>query len=107
MRAWFVLFDFQLGRIYFEVHLVVPSKLAIVFSFIQSIILDIFQILSLARKHSMLLFPAVFVLRDARAHVHTLNSSDIASYIKISVNKTFSLATALNIPYIQLNNSHI
>jgi len=66
----------------------------------QSIILDTFQILSLASKHCMLLFPAVFVLGNARAHVHTLNNGDVAFYIETSVNETFSLATALNIPYI-------
>ena len=51
---------FPIRRIHLEVHLVIPSKLAMVFSFIT---LDIFQILSLASKHCMLLFLAVFVLR--------------------------------------------
>jgi len=95
---------FPIRRIHLEVHLVIPSKLAMVFSFIT---LDIFQILSLASKHCMLLFLAVFVLGDARVHVHALNSGDVASYIETSINKTFSLATTLNIPYIQSNNSHI
>ena len=71
---------FPIRRIHLEVHLAVPSKLAIVFSFMQSITLDIFQILSLASKHCILLFPAVFVLGDAGVHVHTLNSGDVASY---------------------------
>jgi len=36
-----------------------------------------------------------------------LNSYNIAFYIEVSINKAFSLASALNIPDIQPDDSHV
>jgi len=50
---------------------------------------------------------AIFVLRDSRVHVGFTNGCNITTHIKASVNEYFSIAFALNIPYINLNYSHI
>ena len=36
-----------------------------------------------------------------------MNSSDIATYIKVSINQPFSFRTALGIPNINLNNHYV
>ena len=95
------------GIICLEIFLTAPSKLAMVFSFMWSIILDTFWTLSSTSKYYMFLFSVVFILKNAKVYIHTLNSGNIAFYIKTSINQAFSSATTLNIPYIQPNNSHV
>ena len=51
--------------------------------------------------------PAVLVLRNAWVHISTSDSGDVVSYIKTSVNESFSLIAALKIPYINLDNGHV
>ena len=50
---------------------------------------------------------AVLALKDAWVHVSTPNSSNVVFYVEASVNELFSLATTLDIPYVNLDNGHI
>ena len=49
----------------------------------------------------------ILVLWNFQVHIHTSDHSNITSYIKASVNKIFSITTALNISNVQLNYCHI
>ena len=72
----------------------------IMFSLVRSTILSIFQPLNITSESCMFPFSAVFALENIQIHVCTSNSSDITPYIETLVNQTFSLTTALNIPYV-------
>jgi len=43
----------------------------------------------------MLPLPAVFILKDFRVHVSTMNSSDMIPYIETTVNESFCRCTIL------------
>jgi len=44
---------------------------------------------------------------NSRVHIETSNHSDIASYVKTSVDKSFGITTALDILYIKPDDGHI
>ena len=46
-------------------------------------------------KHSVVLFPAVLVLRDARVYICLSNYGDVMFYAETSVNKIFSISAIL------------
>jgi len=52
-------------------------------------------------------FLAIFILGNFRAHISAMNDGNMTSYIEIVVNKCFYRHTALRIPDINPNNSHI
>ena len=58
----------------------------------------IFYFMYIIHKYSVVLFPAVFILRNARVYVYSFNYGNITFYIKIPVNKAFSISTIL-FPY--------
>ena len=77
------------------------------FSFIQTIVLDISWILYIASESSVAPFPAVFTLGYTGIYVCISNDSDEVAYIEVSVNKTFCFTTTLNIPNVYPNNCYI
>ena len=50
---------------------------------------------------------AILTLKDTRIHVGSSNNCNKPPYIETSVNKTFSLTSALNIPDVNPNNWYI
>ena len=72
-----------------------------------SITFDTLRPLSSAQESCISLFPSILALRDIWVHVHTSNSSNVVSYIEISVNKPVCLTSALDIPNIQPNDHYI
>jgi len=91
----------------FLIHFAIPSKLMMVFSLVRAIALDILGVLDMVGHSCMSPSPAILALRDASVHVGSSNSHNKPPYIEISVNKTFSLTSALNIPDVNPNNQHI
>jgi len=55
----------------------------------------------------MSLFPIIFALEDSWIHICTLNSSNIITHIKTSVDKTFGSGTTLYIPNVKPNDEHV
>ena len=70
------------------------------FGFVQSIAFDVSWALRFVSEGGVSLLLAIFALKNFWIHVCILNSSDIASYVETSINKTLSLTTTLNIPYV-------
>jgi len=52
-------------------------------------------------------FPAIFTLKYAGVHISSPNGSNISFNIKASIDKTFGLAPALNIPNVNPNDRYI
>ena len=52
-------------------------------------------------------FPAVFALRNAWIHDCALNSGNVPSYIKPSVDKGFGFGATLSIPNVNPYNCHV
>ena len=50
---------------------------------------------------------AIFALEDAQVDICTTNCGNVVTYIKASINQTFSLAFTLNVPDIKLYDSHV
>jgi len=50
---------------------------------------------------------AILALRDIWVYVSTPDSSNVVFYVEAFVNKLFSLATTLDISYVNLDNGHI
>ena len=67
----------------------------IVFNFVRTIIFLAFSAMCIASKSYMSLFPTVFVLRNTKVHIGSLNSSNTIPYIKTFVNKILGLNTIL------------
>jgi len=104
MQTWFAFFYLKVRGISFLIHFTIPSKLMMVFSLVRAIALGALD--TVGHSH-MSPLPAILALRDARVHVGSSNSYNKPPYIETPVNKTFSLASALNIPDINPNNRHI
>jgi len=77
------------------------------FNFVRIIALDAFGTMHIVCKGSIVLFPAIFALRDIWVHVCAMDCSDVTSYIKAFINETFNLRATLSILYINPDNSHI
>jgi len=107
MQTWFAFFYLKVRRISFLIHFTILSKLMMVFSLVRAIALDALGALNTVGHSHMSPLPAILALRDARVHVGSSNSHNKPPYIETPVNKTFSLASALNIPDINPNNQHI
>ena len=73
-----------------KIHFITPSKVAIVFNFIRSIILNTLRTLSSIRKSSISLLLAVLILENTKIHICTLNGGNVTSHIKELVNECFS-----------------
>ena len=107
VRTWFILFGLEFRRIRLLICLIIPCKLAVMFRFVEAIILDAFSISESIWECYISSLSAVLTLRNAWVHVSTPDSSDVVFYIKASVNESFSLATILDILYVNLDNSYI
>jgi len=55
----------------------------------------------------MSLFPTVFTLRNTWVHVSTMNCSDVASNVEVSIDETFGFETTLNVSNIEPYNGYI
>ena len=100
-------FHFEARGISPLICLATPSVLMMVFSLIRAIALDTPEALDIAWHGSISPLPTILALGDAWIHIGSSNSCDKSSYIKASINKTFSLTTTLNISNINPNNWHI
>ena len=70
----------------FEVSFVTSSKLLIILSLVWSITFDILGALSFVWESYMSPFLVIFALKNSQIYVCSLDSSNIVSYVKISVN---------------------
>ena len=73
----------------------------------RSIIFDALGVLDPTESHCMTLLLAVFTLRNTWVHICSMNHCDEAPDIEASVDQTFGLKTALDIPDINPNNRHV
>ena len=79
MRAWFPLFGFKTWRVGLEVHFTAPSKVAMMFSLVRSITFNT------TYKIGVSLFLAILALENTRVYVSTSYSSNVTSYIEVSI----------------------
>ena len=63
--------------------------------------------LNAANPYHMTLLPTILVLRNLQVHIGSPYSSDDASNVKTSVNDFFCICAILDIPDIDLYNSHV
>ena len=103
-NAWFC---FEVRGISLLIRLAILFILMMVFSLMRAIALDTPRALDTAWHGSMSPSPTILALEDTWIHIGSSNSCDKSSYIKVPINKTFSLITALNIPNDNPNNRHI
>jgi len=71
------------------------------------ITLHTFGLLSVAYASYVALFPTVLALRNFWIHVSSADSSDIAFYVKASVDDFFAIRPVLSIPYVYPDCCHI
>ena len=94
-------------RINFIICFAAPSEFTVIFWLVRSITLYAFWALSSAKESWMTPLPTVFTLKNTRICISHSNRCNISSDIKTSINKTFSLDSALCIPNINPHNGHI
>ena len=99
--------DFQSRQVDLVIHLVIPSKLPMVFQLMRSVAFDTLRALDPAESHCMILLPAVFTLRNAWVHICSINHCNEAPNVEVSVNQAFGLRTTLDISDIDLNDRHV
>jgi len=51
--------------------------------------------------------PVIFALRDAWVHIHFMDSDNMSSNIKASVDQHFTILAALSVPDINPDDSYI
>jgi len=74
---------------------------------VRTIALHTFGPLSVAYASYVALFPTVLALRNSWIHVSSADSSDIAFYVKASVDDFFAIRLVLSIPYVYPDCCHI
>ena len=105
IRLFFLSFEFK--SVSFKVSLITLCYFPVMFNSMRTIILLVFSIIYTISKSGMFPLLVIFVLRNARVHISSLDNCNILSYIEIFVNKTLSLCTILRVPNIDLYNSYI
>ena len=73
----------------------------------RAITLYAFSSLNSAYFHHIFPLPTVLTLRNSQIYIHSPNSNDIASHIKVSIDEAFHPQTILYIPNVELNNRHV
>jgi len=99
--------SFERKRISFEVSLVTPCYLLVVFNFMRTITLLVLATMCIVGKGSMSLLSVSLVLENTWVYVSSLNHCNILSYIEIFVNEFLGLYIVLRVPNVNLYNSHI
>ena len=84
-----------------------PSKVLMMFRFMETIAFYTLGSLNSLWECCMPPFSAVLVQMYSGIYIHTSDSHYIAPYIKTPIYEAFSLTSALNISNIKPNNSHI
>ena len=107
VRVWFTHLGFQPERIGFIITFSAPPKLLVVFGFMQTITLNAFWLLSFAGKYCIFPFPAILTLRYAWIHINTSNHSNVAFYVKVSVDKTLCIVATLDILDVDPYDGHV
>ena len=105
IRLFFLSFEFK--SVSFKVSLITLCYFPVMFNSMRTIILLVFSIIYTISKSGMFPLLVIFVLRNARVHISSLDNCNILSYIEIFVNKTLSICTILRVPNIDLYNSYI
>jgi len=85
VRARFTLFGFKFGWTSLKVCFIAPSKVFVVFNFVEAIVFDTSQTLSIACKCGVFPFSVVFVLGNSWVYVHFTDNSDVIANIEASV----------------------
>jgi len=86
MRIYLSFPNFESRRVCLKVSFVVLSYILMMFKFVRAVALSIFGTMSMAGKCSMILFLIIFILRNTRIYVGSLNGYNVMSYIKTFVN---------------------
>jgi len=105
IRLFFLSFEFK--SVSFKVSLITLCYFPVMFNSMRTIVLLVFSIIYTISKSGIFPLLVIFVLRNARVHISSLDNCNILSYIEIFVNKTLSLCTILRVPNIDLYNSYI
>jgi len=107
MWAWFVFLSFETRWVDLIIHFTTPTKLLVVFRFIQAIAFYILCSLDSIGKGGMFLLPTILTLEYSWVHVCPSNRNNVPFNIEASIDKVLSLAPTLNIPNVYPNNEHI
>ena len=94
-------------RVSLEVHLTTLYHFSVMFNFVRTIALNIFETMHITHESCMVLFLVILTLWNARVHIYTLNSCNMLMNIEIYVDKNLSLQTILSILYIDLDYYYI
>jgi len=101
VRARFALLSLESRGVSFFICFATSPKLVMIFGFVRSIVLDTLGSLNTAGHSCMSPSPAILVLRDTRIYIGTPNGSNVLSNIEASVDKIFSLTSALDVPDVK------
>jgi len=107
IRTRFALLGFKSRRISFIVSFAIPTELSVVFQLVRAVTFNTSCSLDPARKGGVAPFPAILTKRDTGVHVCTSDSGDEVSYIETPVNEHFCILTALDVPNVDLDQSHV
>ena len=81
--------------------------LSIMLGIVRSIAFDTSRHVKSTTKCCMAPFPTVLTLWNSRVHVHTMNSSNILSNIKMLIDNRFGYSSILWIPDINPNDHYV
>ena len=73
----------------------------------RTVILNVFKTIYLIYESYVAPFLAILTLWDVRVYIYILNSCNMPTNIKTSINKTLGLRTTLSILYINLDHYYM
>ena len=107
IRAQFFFLYFKSRGVSFEICLITPHYLPIIFDLVKTVVFDLFRSIYIIYKSYIFSFPTILALQDARVHVHVLNCCNMTTDVKVSVNKTLGLGITLSILYVYSNYYYV
>ena len=105
--AQFSLLCFKPRRVSFGIHFTTPSEMIMMFRFMGTIALYTLRSLNSAWRCHMTPFLVVLTLRYFWVHICIYDDYYVAFNIEAPIDQFFSLVTALNIPNVKPDNSHV
>ena len=92
---------------FFAISLIVPHKLIMMQSLMQSITFNISGPLNITNLWTMSLFLAIFTLWDSQVHICSSYSGNKASYVEAFVDNRFGFGTTLSVLNVNLDSSYV
>ena len=76
---------FKFREVSLEICLTTPHYLPVIFNFVRTVTLDVFETMHVICKNNVFLFLVILILKNVRVYIYILNCYNVATNVKVSV----------------------